>query len=474
MSRHFTDIDRPYEVVWEALPGSQKLFLSCPIFEVLYSGTRGPGKTDTLLMDFLQDVGKGWGSEWRGVIFRTQFRDLNDIVQKSLKWFPRIIRGAKFNWAKYEWIFPDGESLLFRHIKKPSDYQAYHGHAYPFIGFEELTNWPDDVVYKLMMSCCRSTVVGMPRKFRATTNPYGVGFNWVKARFRLPTMAHKVIRDKGKPERVAILGYLQENVHLLAAEPDYPDRIREAARNHSELMAWLFGSWDITAGGMFDDLWDRTVHVVEPFDIPHTWRIDRSFDWGSSSPFSVQWWAESDGCDVETPRGHRSTIRGDLFLIYEWYGWRKNQPNVGLRMLGSDIAKGIIEREKLWGIHDRVVPGPADNQVFDEENGNCVAADMEAEGVEWERSDKSAGSRKQGWEQMRKRLQHSKRKRGEPREYPGLFVFKGRGEQFERTVPSLPRCDKDPDDVDTEAEDHAGDSARYRARYDPGMTAGVW
>ena len=234
---------------------------------------------------------------------------------------------------------PDGESLLFRHIKRPSDYQAYHGHAYPWIAFEELTNWPDDVVYKLMMSCCRSTVVGMPRKMRSTTNPYGVGFNWVKARFRLPTMAHKVIRERGKPERTSILSYLQENTHLLAAEPDYIARIREAARNHSEMMAWVFGSWDITAGGMFDDLWDRQVHLIEPFEIPPSWTISRSFDWGSSKPFSVGWWAESDGSNA----GGRSWIRGDIVRINEWYGWHNRQPNVGLRMLAGDIAKGIVQ-----------------------------------------------------------------------------------------------------------------------------------
>jgi len=46
-------------------------------------------------------------------------------------------------------------------------------------------------------------------------------------------------------------------------------------------------------------------------------------------------------------------------------------------------------------------------------------------------------------------------------EEPGLFVF-NTCRQFIRTVPVLPRCDKDPDDVNTKAEDHIGDEARYR------------
>ena len=34
--------------------------------------------------------------------------------------------------------------------------------------------------------------------------------------------------------------------------------------------------------------------------------------------------------------------------------------------------------------------------------------------------------------------------------------------QFIRTFPVLPRDDKKPDDIDTEAEDHIADEARYR------------
>ena len=40
------------DVVWTPLGGSQEAFLRMPLFEVLYEGTRGPGKTDALLMDF--------------------------------------------------------------------------------------------------------------------------------------------------------------------------------------------------------------------------------------------------------------------------------------------------------------------------------------------------------------------------------------------------------------------------------------
>jgi hypothetical protein len=37
--------------------------------------------------------------------------------------------------------------------------------------------------------------------------------------------------------------------------------------------------------------------------------------------------------------------------------------------------------------------------------------------------------------------------------------------QFIETVPSLPRDEKDPDDVNTNAEDHIADETRYRVRH---------
>lgn len=110
----------------------------------------------------------------------------------------------------------------------------------------------------------------------------------------------------------------------------------------------------------------------------------------------------------------------------------------------------------------RVLPGPADTSIWDSEPGvPSIAADMQAAGVAWEHADKSPGSRKQGWLQLRKRLQDGQKDL--PREEPGLFVFRSCHHWLD-LVPVLPRDDKDLDDVDTDAEDHLGDETRYRVR----------
>jgi hypothetical protein len=473
-----------HEKTWNPQWHSQMDFLSCPVFECLYEGTRGPGKTDALLMDFAMRTGQGFGPAWRGILFRRTFPELADVITKTKKWFWDYFPAAKFNEAKYTWEWPDGETLLLRHFARVDDYWSYHGHEYPWIGWEELCTWATLEGYRRMMSCCRSSNPDVPRRYRATANPYGPGHNVVKRRFQLPAMSGKLIvgekDDSGivEPPRISIHGYLGENQVLLKADPEYKSRLLSSARNDAERKAWINGDWDIVAGGMLDDVWDRRVHVVKPFPIPPDWRIDRSFDWGSASPFSVGWWAEDPG--------NGKGKKGDLYRIGEWYGARRvGEANDGLRMLATEISQGIREREIAMGIEKRVIAGPADPSIFKTENGMCVANDMarpvlingrQYSGVRWMPAD---NTRIAGWEKLRQFLKNAlPNKRAEPRERPGLFVF-DHCKDCINLLPVLPRDEKKMDDVDTEAEDHIGDEVRYRVaaaasgKVSSGRTVGV-
>lgn len=484
------DPELPEGVAWMPQAGSQTAFLTCPIEEVLFHGTRGGcGKTDSLLMAFAKNVGRGFGAAWRGIIFRQTYPQLADIVAKSEKWFRRIFPQARFTRSGtggMRWEWPTGEVLLFRHMARPETYWDYHGHEYPFVGWEELANWALPDCFKSMIACCRSSEPGVPRMIRATTNPYGVGHNWIKERYRLDGQWWKTVitrnpRDaegRREPDRCAIHGHISENKILLRADPDYPTRITAAATSPAMAEAWTDGSWDFVAGGMFDDVW-TPENLIEDFDVPVSWRIDRAFDWGSSKPFSVGWYAVSDGSDLRLRDGRViSTVRGDVFRVREWYGCKDGQPNVGLRMTAKEIARGIVEREVGWGWRSgnicRVSSGPADSSIFASENGVCLATDMMENvevrghrypGVSWLPADKSPGSRVLGWLTARERIKVAKaRDDGYPREEPGFFVQRTQCPEFLRTFLTLPRDQKNMDDVNTEAEDHIGDEVRYRLR----------
>jgi hypothetical protein len=452
--------------IWAPNPGSQSLFLACPIYETLYEGTRGPGKTLGLLMDYAQDVGVGLGRGWRGILFRRTYKQLDDVVSKSRRFFHEVFPKARFNASDYVWSFPEGEQLLLRYMDKPEDYWNYHGHEYPWIGWEELTNWPNLECYDSMQSCSRwPSDISVPqafyakRRIRATCNPYGKGHNAVKRRFIDPAPAGVPVTEKGLT-RVRIRGHWSENRQLLQTSPDYPE-VLARDNNAERKKAWLDGSWDINAGGMFDDLWDEKKHTVRPFEIPKTWQIDRSMDWGSSKPFSIGWHAESDGTEAVLADGRkRSFPRGTLFQIAEWYGW-SGKENEGCRMLAENVARGIKEREKSFAWGTRVRPGPADSSIFDVDEGDSIADKFARNGIRWETADKSPGSRKAGAEDLRTRfaalLDH-------PMEHPGLIFFDTCRHSI-RTIATISRDEDDPDDVDSEAEDHAYDMTRYRCMF---------
>lgn len=478
--------------IWVPQKGSQEIFMaSAPVFEVLYEGERGPGKTDALLMSYGQFVDLGFGPAWQGIIFRKTFPELKDIITKSKRWFPQIFPRAEYNEGEHSWRFPGGEKLYFAHMRTPDDYWKYHGHEYPFIGWEELTTFIDDVCYRRMMSCCRSSAPhsNMPRMYRATTNPYGAGHNWVKRRFRLPGHRFQVFQEEeedphtgkirlSKP-RLAIHGKLTENKLLLENDPDYIQTLRESARNEQELKAWIEGSWDIVSGGMFSDIWNEKVHVKKPFTIPASWRVDRAFDWGGSKPFSLGWYAESDGTPYTDHDGfEQPSVAGDIFRIGEWYG-TSGKANEGLGLTSSEIADGALEKQQLLVDRKIILPrqkiwaGPADHNIFTQDRGASMHSEMARKGITFLKADKGPFSRTRGWEEIRKLLKHAIPPDGpQPREEPGLYIF-DTCKYFLDLVPNLPRSDKDPDDIDTEIEDHIADELRYRVRrVKRGMKAG--
>ena len=480
VATRFTDDGR--EVIWEPQPGSQQLFLSCPFDEVLYEGTRGPGKTDALLMSFAQFVGVGFGEHWRGILFREQSTQLADIIAKSKRWFNHFMPGARFiGGGGYKWIFPGGEELLMRHMRVPDDYWKYHGHEYPWIGWEELTNWAIKDCYESMLSTNRSSFPGiedakgniirrMPRQTLSTCNPFGVGHNWVKRKFidPAPRMApiteifkNPFTGEEIKSTRCAIHGTIWENKYLLENDPHYLVNLLKIT-DHNKRRACLGGSWDITAGGMFDDLWDVDTHVLPRFDVPKDWLIYRAFDWGSAKPFSVGWYtmAPANGT-LKIGDQNMRIIKGDTFRIREWYGCKTGEENVGLGLTNSQIGKGIKRREATLFPQHVVRRGPADSSIWGDTSGKgkdeTIAKDIGREGIRFIKSKKGPGSRVNGWQKLRDMLAEARKPL---REAPAFYSSVDCPE-FQRCFPVLPRDEANLDDVDSDAEDHNGDEARY-------------
>ena len=297
------------------------------------------------------------------------------------------------------------------------------------------------------------------------------GKNWVRKRFQLPQMRYKIWKDKDEngddqPSRLAIPGFLHENKILMELDPNYIQNVKASAGgNEEKLKAWLLGDWDAISGGMFDDVWTPRVHVVDPFPIPKSWKITHAYDWGGAKPGSYGLWAESSGEPVEIAENvWMGAIRGDRFRIGEWYVAAPGKSNVGLSLTPKDQALGMIECQKKHGVYGYVQPGPADHNIFDKSSGQCTYDTLRQHGLRFRPADKGPFSRVKGWEVMRQFMQDAiPDEEFGGRDRPGLYIFSN-CTYFIDLVPTLVRDPKNPDDIDTDAEDHIADEARYYLR----------
>ena len=210
--------------------------------------------------------------------------------------------------------------------------------------------------------------------------------------------------------------------------------------------AWLEGDWSVVSGAFFPEFsLDR--HVIAPRPIPEHWARFRSFDWGSARPFSVGWWAVSDGSEPDI-------ARGCLVRYREWYGIRPGEPNVGLKLTAEAVAQGIRAREA-----DDPEPmlGVADPAIFAEDGGPSIAQRMMQQGVMFRPADNKrvpARGAMGGWDQLRSRLV------GDDDGRPMMLMFSTCRDLI-RTLPALQHDDARPEDVDTASEDHSADETRY-------------
>lgn len=442
-------------VIWAPQKGPQTIFLECPVYEVFFGGAAGGSKTDSLLMDYLKDVGK-WGRAWKGILFRRIYSQLEELTSRSMELYPQIIQGAVFKDQKKTWVFPGGETLKFRALDRFADCNNYWGHAYTWIGWDELTHWKTDAEYEFMKVRCRSTIKNIPKRIRATANPGFVGHQWVKSYF-VDNGAYVVVTNKEGLQRVFIPSTLADNPILDNSDPDYRKRI-EAMKDRALRRALLYGDWDVVVGAALGGTFLRKEHVIAPLVPPANWYTTRVMDWGSSRPFSIQFWTESNG--EQLPDG-RIFPHGANILFHEIYGVTTDNrgivtPNVGVKWNAGKIAGKIKEFEERLKNKTGclVAPGSADLDIFTTQDDHCIYDGFLASGVEWNKASKGPGSLATGLELIREALDP------EHEDKPMAYVCNN-CIHWLRTVPTLVRDPNNWEIVQKGQEDHAYDATRY-------------
>src|SRR5262245_12835979 len=117
--------ERP--ILWQPTE-KQREFLSCPAREVLFSGSVGSGKSDSILMAGLSQVQT---RKHRALILRRTFPMLRDLIGRSHELFLPL--GATYNKQTAQWTFPSGAILEFGFLDAPEDVYRYMGRQFSFI-----------------------------------------------------------------------------------------------------------------------------------------------------------------------------------------------------------------------------------------------------------------------------------------------------------------------------------------------------
>ena len=236
-----------------------------------------------------------------------------------------------------------------------------------------------------------------------------------------------------------------DNPALLHNDPDYLASL--ASLPEAEKQALLYGSWDSFSGQVFTE-WrndpahyqdQRWTHVVAPFPIPQHWQIWRGYDFGFSKPFSVGWYAADE--------------EGRIYRIKELYGCT-GRPNEGLRIDPVEQARRIREAEQQDPLlRGRRIRGVADPAIFNESQGESIAAMMERAPcfLHWMPGD---NTRLAGKMQLHYRLAFDHG--GRP-----MFQVFNTCRHFIRTIPNLVYDESNVEDIDTRQEDHIYDECRY-------------
>lgn len=392
----------------------------------------------------------------RAILFRNSFPELRDAVEAPmLAEVPEAL--AKYNQAKHELRFINGSVLRLAHLKSDTDLPKYQGAEYQLVIFEEVTHFTERQ-YLYLKSRLRVAgpvriameKLGLRPRMIATGNPGGRGHHWVKARFVDPVPPGTPFRSaptEDDPEpgvRLYIHAKATDNPHL---DKGYTNALN--ALPEGEKQALRDGDWNVLDGVRFPGF-KQNIHVIKPedFPIPERGAVRAlGVDWGTAAPFAGVWVAKV----------------GNIYVAYREAYAKDMGTDAQARLLRS------LETEAERGPGRLQTPVVLDPAMWARAPHNPIKSNVEGQAppgsTAWyyqkvfgSAVKKANNDRLGGASTIDHLLTPIDIGGGE--KMPQLYIYET-CRNLIRTLPALPRDDKNPEDVDTHAEDHAYDALRY-------------
>jgi len=279
-----------YEKEWRPHK-KQEEFIELPfsVFEALYGGAVGGGKSELL---FMLPIVYGFHDYpgFHGVLFRETFPQLEaSLILRAVPIYRKL--GAHYDSTKHTCTFPSGAVIRFSYMENDQHARDHDTNEYQYIAFDELTAF-NDFRYLYLTSRVRSVIPGVPAIVRSASNPGNIGHLWVRKRFiEASPDGGKLLHDADSGTyRIFVRALLTDNPYLLEKDPGYLKRLRLLPL--AEQRAKIYGDWwvfagqvfsewrDIYFGARFPDEPENASHVIDDFTPPEWMPRIIGCDWG--------------------------------------------------------------------------------------------------------------------------------------------------------------------------------------------------
>ena len=175
---------------------------------------------------------------FQAALFRRTYRELNDTHMKGPGSFPAILAGAQNEGicriVKDEIRFANGSRISLNHCQYEHNVTSYQGAEFHLLQIDELTHWTS-YMYTYLRTRCRLGNLVIPPKYVgklplivSTSNPGGIGHNWVKDFFEPDkpyVIRHMTGKGDGGMYRQFIPATIADNPDTLKNDPSYVDKL---------------------------------------------------------------------------------------------------------------------------------------------------------------------------------------------------------------------------------------------------------